>query len=1222
LGAANYISAPGFYISTTGQGVFSGSLRANSGEVLTTTNLLLFTASMHSFTSSVSSSLINISSSISVSIATLDDAIFTNSNGLIDKLPNASTSGLYTGKEYLGYFKVGSGWTSFLSSSGDFYLSGSGTQGLVWNSTANTLSVDGRIVARTGLIGGWGIGTNEISSSGTTGGGDASLTSVGMRIGGSGYISAKNFYISSAGDVVLSGSIAANAGFIGGWVIAGSSISTANAVGGSDGIGTTSGVILSKDGWISTKNFTVSSGGNVSLTGTITATDGAIGSWLIDSDSIYVGTKRSSTYNQFNSASMITIGSAGYISAPGFFISTTGRSSFSGSLTANGGSTITTTQLLQFTQSISQSLIDASASISQSIYVTDQSIFTNANGLIDKLPNPSTSGLYTGQEYLGYFKNGSGWTSFLSSSGEFYLSGSSTTGLVWRPQTNTLSVDGRVVARDGLVGGWKIGTVNISSSNYVAPVGGANPDSNFTSAGIIFGSTGYISGQNFSISSAGTLKLSGSIAANGGFIGGWIIDGSSISSVGASGGGDGSFTNSGIKLNKNGWISSEKFFISSSGDVSFAGKLAYGVRGSGVNIMPLLWRYDPLDTINGLAASSYENLTINGAATENAINYGVNPFGKQSLLWECYPAGNNADDGGWNSTETEIDDNKTYKFITYLKINNNSSGNAYFGFYSISSIGTLVSSSFLNNNVQDNTYFFVSENPSGTNAMPFTDRWYLMVGYVHGKLYEGTTNMGGVYDVESGRKVFECYDFKWKTDGIYPITKALHRCYHFYNTTGNGTTLYQQMFGPAVYEVDGSEPDLNKLLDKAQAISNGSSSGSFMNGTTFYSPIISGSRGDFTGKITAGEGLIGGWLIDNNRLYSSGSGSNNIIKMKLEPNFAAPQFTLSDDSGNPAVVIKTGDLVDPTQGTTSISVTWNADKAGFSGYEQYGASTSTKYNNYSSFTVAANQSGLYVGTISTSGINGLISSMNPDFAGYLYAGVGYQIATDTAFTNIISEDIVSSFSRGTQGALNLAAGSKDVEVTLVASVTYYFRSYWSRTVAGVNIDMTWASVNHNFPNFSLEKSVAYTQITDYGFQLIRSTTKYVTMQRVGTTPIMLQVGGEITATENITAYYTSDERLKENVKNITSSLDKIDKINGVEFDWIDTYIEERGGEDDYFIRKHDVGVIAQEIEKIIPEVVATRHDGYKAVKYEKIVPLLIEAIKELKNEIEELKKNK
>ena len=53
---------------------------------------------------------------------------------------------------------------------------------------------------------------------------------------------------------------------------------------------------------------------------------------------------------------------------------------------------------------------------------------------------------------------------------------------------------------------------------------------------------------------------------------------------------------------------------------------------------------------------------------------------------------------------------------------------------------------------------------------------------------------------------------------------------------------------------------------------------------------------------------------------------------------------------------------------------------------------------------------------------------------------------------------------------------------------------------------------------------------------------------------------------------------------------------------------------------HDVGVIAQEIEKVLPEVVTTRDNGYKAVKYEKIVPLLIQAIKEQQIMIEELKK--
>lgn len=115
------------------------------------------------------------------------------------------------------------------------------------------------------------------------------------------------------------------------------------------------------------------------------------------------------------------------------------------------------------------------------------------------------------------------------------------------------------------------------------------------------------------------------------------------------------------------------------------------------------------------------------------------------------------------------------------------------------------------------------------------------------------------------------------------------------------------------------------------------------------------------------------------------------------------------------------------------------------------------------------------------------------------------------------------------------------------------------------------------------------------------------------------VTGEIRATNNITAYYSSDIRLKENIKNIDNAILKISSINGVEFDWTDDYIKMHGGEDGYFIRKHDVGIIAQEIERVLPEIVATRGDGTKAVKYDKIVALLIESIKELKNEINTLK---
>jgi hypothetical protein len=112
--------------------------------------------------------------------------------------------------------------------------------------------------------------------------------------------------------------------------------------------------------------------------------------------------------------------------------------------------------------------------------------------------------------------------------------------------------------------------------------------------------------------------------------------------------------------------------------------------------------------------------------------------------------------------------------------------------------------------------------------------------------------------------------------------------------------------------------------------------------------------------------------------------------------------------------------------------------------------------------------------------------------------------------------------------------------------------------------------------------------------------------------------GRIDAANDVVAFSTSDKRLKENIKPLDSALDKVLQINGVSFDWKELTEEEKktihGNEG------HDVGVIAQEVEKVLPEVVTTRDSGYKAVKYEKLVPLLIESIKELKKEIEELKK--
>ena len=67
----------------------------------------------------------------------------------------------------------------------------------------------------------------------------------------------------------------------------------------------------------------------------------------------------------------------------------------------------------------------------------------------------------------------------------------------------------------------------------------------------------------------------------------------------------------------------------------------------------------------------------------------------------------------------------------------------------------------------------------------------------------------------------------------------------------------------------------------------------------------------------------------------------------------------------------------------------------------------------------------------------------------------------------------------------------------------------------------------------------------------------------------------------------------------------------------DEYINSRGGEDGFFVRKHDTGIIAQDVEKVLPEIVAKRADGFKGVKYEKLMGLVIQAIKELSKKMDE-----
>ncbi len=142
------------------------------------------------------------------------------------------------------------------------------------------------------------------------------------------------------------------------------------------------------------------------------------------------------------------------------------------------------------------------------------------------------------------------------------------------------------------------------------------------------------------------------------------------------------------------------------------------------------------------------------------------------------------------------------------------------------------------------------------------------------------------------------------------------------------------------------------------------------------------------------------------------------------------------------------------------------------------------------------------------------------------------------------------------------------------------------------------------------------------------------------TTYRLRVTGNVYSTGS---YYHSDLRMKKDINTISSALSKLDKIRGVYFDWNTEVIknmrksEVTDNQDDLgneqveqveqveqdiqteFPETQQIGVIAQEVEEVVPEAVYTDSDGLKAVDYAKLVPLLIQAIKEQQQQIDELK---
>lgn len=179
-----------------------------------------------------------------------------------------------------------------------------------------------------------------------------------------------------------------------------------------------------------------------------------------------------------------------------------------------------------------------------------------------------------------------------------------------------------------------------------------------------------------------------------------------------------------------------------------------------------------------------------GDLSENEREWGIGPQNTQVVLWKGMPSGNKNGDGGFDSDFYNIDHQKMYRFSIWLKKTNSHDGNSYLGCGHVN---------HLSGEPNSNAYFWLGD-------LPELDKWYLIVGYVHGSNDPSTESFGGIYDGITGQKVKTITDYKFRLN--YPATVI--RSYLFDDPNPNDR---QYFYGPKMEEVNGNEPTIASLLN-------------------------------------------------------------------------------------------------------------------------------------------------------------------------------------------------------------------------------------------------------------------------------------------------------------------------------------------------------------------------------------------------------------------------
>lgn len=225
--------------------------------------------------------------------------------------------------------------------------------------------------------------------------------------------------------------------------------------------------------------------------------------------------------------------------------------------------------------------------------------------------------------------------------------------------------------------------------------------------------------------------------------------------------------------------------------------------------MAIIFNNNPnLLTVNWTTGSGSTGIfNQNGNTNENERVNGTDPWGNSAVVWETRPSGDNEADGGWNTSNFNIDRTKLYRFTVWVKRTSSTAGGTFYhGMYE--GDGTVIE--IQNDGAEGNPYWECS----GTGVLT-QNVWYLYVGHVFPTNTRHRVNHPdtGRYTVSGGysgrENISFCNiagDLRWSGS----VTTAAHRTYHYY-CADNTTRL--QFYAPRVDIVDGTEPSIDDLLN-------------------------------------------------------------------------------------------------------------------------------------------------------------------------------------------------------------------------------------------------------------------------------------------------------------------------------------------------------------------------------------------------------------------------